>query len=191
VPNGVSDRAGRARQIVDSKRVLGRIIEVGGGGEQKMSAMQRDKLMEDIRNNSVTSIPRGDLLQIDYRDTDPERAFLVADAFGTLFIEETLAAKARESREAYEFIDKQVNEYHAKLTEAERNLQDYRSRNADAQPGSAADVNARITSLRSQVEQARMELLEQQSRETSIAAQLSGESAVTAAHTRENLYNTQ
>ena len=191
VPTGVSDRAGRARQILYSKRVLDRIIEVGGWDEQKMSAIQRDKLMEDIRNNTVISIPRGDLVQIDYRDTDPERAFLVADAFGTLFIEETLAAKARESREAYEFIDKQVNEYHAKLTEAERNLQDYRSRNADAQPGSDADVNARITSLRSQVEQARMELLEQQSREASIAAQLSGESAVTAAHTRENLYNTQ
>src|SRR5690606_28007448 len=132
-----------------------------------------------------------DLVQIDYRDTDPDRAYRVAEAFGALFIQETLAAKERESREAYEFIDKQVSGYHAKLLDAESNLQDYRSRNADAQPGSATDVNARITSLRSQVEQARMTLMEQESRESAIAAQLSGESAVTATNTRENLYNTQ
>ena len=191
VPTGVSDRAGRARQIVYSSRVLERILEVGGWTERELTPLQRDKLMEDIRNNTTVSAPRGDLVKIDYRDTDPERAYRVANAFSTLFIEETLATKARESRDAYEFIDKQVKEYHAKLTGAEQNLQDYRSRNADAQPGSATDVNTRITSLRSQVEQSRMQLLEQESREAAIAEQLSGESAVTAVRTRENLFNTQ
>ena len=191
VPTGVSDRAGRARQIVYSGRVLEKVLEIGGWTERKLSPLQRDKLMEDIRNNTTISSPRADLVQIDYRDTDPERAYQVANAFGNMFIEETLATKARESRDAYEFIDKQVNEYHAKLTGAEQNLQDYRSLNADAQPGSATDVNTRITSLRSQVEQARMELLEQESRAAAITSQLSGESAVTAVHTRENLYNTQ
>lgn len=191
VPTGVSDRAGRARQIVYSSRVLERILEVGGWDTARLSPVQRDKLMEDIRNNTTISAPRGDLVQIDYRDTDPERAYRVATAFGDIFIEETLAAKARESRDAYEFIDKQVNDYHAKLTSAEQNLQDYRSRNADAQPGSATDVNSRITALRGQVEQARMELLEYESREAAITSQLSGESAVAAVHTRENLFNTQ
>ena len=50
------------------------------------------------------------------------------------------ATKSRESREAYEFIEKQVQEYHRKLTDAENNLQDYRSRNADAQYGSVWTV---------------------------------------------------
>src|SRR3546814_2801411 len=106
----------------------------------------------------------------------------------SLFIRETLATKERESREAYEFIDKQVQAYHQKLTDAEDNLQEYRARNADAQPGSATDVNARISALRTQVEQARMSLLEQQSRATSISAQLSGESAVTTVQTRQTLH---
>src|SRR3546814_4771037 len=93
----------------------------------------------------------------------------------SLFIRETLATKERESREAYEFIDKQVQAYHRKLTDAEDNLQEYRARNADAQPGSATDVNARISALRTQVEQARMSLLEQPSRAASLTAQLSGD----------------
>jgi polysaccharide chain length determinant protein (PEP-CTERM system associated) len=191
VPTGVADRAGHARQIAYSRRVLEQVLEVGGWSARNPGPIERDRLMEDIRNATMITSPRPDLVQIDYRDTDPERAFRVTEAFGSLFIEETLAAKARESREAYEFIDKQVQEYHAKLLEAEKNLQDYRSRNADAQPGSAVDVNTRISSLRTQVEQARMALLEQESREGAIASQLSGESAVYAVQTRENLYRTQ
>src|SRR5690606_946834 len=191
VPPGVSDRAGRARQIVYSGRVLEKVLEIGGWTERKLSPLQRDKLMEDIRNNTTISSPRADLVQIDYRDTDTERAYQVANAFGNMFIVNTLATKARESRDAYKLIDKQVNEYHTKFTVAEQNRQDYRSLNADAQPASATVVNTRITSLRSQVEQARMELLEQESRAAAITSQLSGESAVTAVHTRENLYNTQ
>jgi polysaccharide chain length determinant protein (PEP-CTERM system associated) len=191
VTTGVADRAGRARQILYSRRVLEQILEIGGWTARNPSAIERDRLMEDIRKATMVSSPRPDLVQIDYRDTDPERAYRVTEAFGSLFIEETLAAKERESREAYEFIDKQVQDYHAKLIDAEQNLQDYRSRNADAQPGSAVDVNSRIGSLRTQVEQARMALLEQESREGSIASQLSGESAVYAVQTRENLYRTQ
>lgn len=191
VPTGVSDRAGHARQILYGRKVLEQVLDIGGWAASGPSAVARDRIMEDIRSNTTISAPRPDLVQIDYRDTDPDRAYRVAEAFGALFIQETLAAKERESREAYEFIDKQVSGYHAKLLDAESNLQDYRSRNADAQPGSATDVNARITSLRSQVEQARMTLMEQESRESAIAAQLSGESAVTATNTRENLYNTQ
>ena len=191
VPTGVADRAGMARQIVYGRKVLQEILAVGKWTEKDLSPIAQDKLMEDIRNNTTISSPRNDLVQIAYRDTNPERAYRVTEAFGTLFMQEALAAKERESREAYEFIDKQVQEYHRKLTDAEKNLQDYRSRNADAQPGSATDVNTRISSLRTQVEQTRMSLLEQESRAAAITDQLSGESAVTAVQTRESLYRAQ
>ena len=192
VSTGVADRAGLARQIIYGRKVLSEIVQVGRWDqEEELSAIARDRLMEDIRNRAVVTSPRPDLVTITYRDTDPERTYRVTDAFGAQFISEALAAKERESREAYEFIDKQVQAYHRKLTDAENNLQEYRSRNADAQPGSATDVNTRITALRTQVEQTRMALLEQESRESSIASQLSGESAVTSVQTRETLYRTQ
>lgn len=191
VPTGVADRAGMARQIIYGRKVLSEIVGIGNWNKGTLSPIAQDRLMEEIRNRTLVTSPRPDLVTITYRDTDPERTFRVTDAFGSLFISEALAAKERESREAYEFIDKQVQAYHGKLTDAENNLQDYRSRNADAQPGSATDVNSRISALRSQVEQTRMSLLEQESRESSIAAQLSGESAVTSVQTRETLYRTQ
>ncbi|MGY0652347.1 XrtA system polysaccharide chain length determinant [Luteimonas sp. A537] len=191
VPTGVSDRAGMARQIIYGRKVLGEALAVGGWLQGDPSPIEQDRLMEDIRNRTLIESPRPELVQISYRDRDPERAFALAATFGDMFMKEAAAAKQRESREAYEFIDSQVQGYHAKLSSAEGNLQDYQSRNVDAQPGSAADSTTRIGALRTQLEQTRMALLEQESRESSIAAQLSGESAVTAVQTRENLYRTR
>lgn len=191
VATNVSDRAGIARQVIFSRKVLEGALERGGWTQEDLSALKKEKLLENLKENTTVTSPRQDLVQITYRDSDPERTFRVTEHMGELFIQESLATKERESREAFEFIDSQVRDYHQKLTDAEQNLQRYRSANADAQPGSAADVNTRISELRTQVEQARMNLLEQRSRENSLVQQLSGESAVTAVQTRESLYRAQ
>src|SRR5690606_17258889 len=124
-------------------------------------------------------------------DKDRKRTFDVTTRMAELFIEESRAAKERESREAFEFIDNQVNDYHQKLIDAEDSLQKYRTANPDAQPGSASEVSSRIGALRSEVEQSRMTLMELQSSIGSLQGQLSGESSVTAVQTREGLYRAQ
>lgn len=185
------DRAGLARQVVFSPKVMRQLLAVGGWMEEKPSAVMQDRLIEQLRDRTLIKSARKDLVQITYTDNDPERAYKVTGAMANLLIEESMASKERESREAYEFIDKQVNDYHDKLTGAENNLQAYRSDNADAQPGSATDVGTRIGALRTQVEQTRMNLMELRSREQALSSQLSGESAVTAVQTRETLYRSQ
>ncbi len=191
VATDVVDRAGIARQVIYSRKVLEDAMKTGGWLEDKPSAIEQDRLMEQIKGRIAITSPRPNLIQITYRDSDAKRTYDVTERLSNMFIKESLAAKERESREAYEFIDKQVQDYHAKLLEAEERLRQYRSDNTDAQPGSATDANTRISSLRTTVEQTRMALLEQRSRENAIASQLSGESAVTAVQTRESLYRAQ
>lgn len=159
--------------------------------ESQPSPVEQERIMERIKDATQVTSPRPELVQITYRDSDPQRTFTVTKHLAELFIEESRAAKERESREAFEFIDNQVSDYHKKLTSAEEGLLKYRSENADAQAGSAADANARISALRTQVEQARTNLMEQRSRESALVAQLSGESEVTAVQTREGLYRAQ
>ena len=191
VATGIVDRAGMARQVVFSRKILEDALEHGGWAASKPSPVMRDRLMEQIKERTTISSPRPDLIEITYRDSDPQRTLDLTRRFTEKFIEESKATKERESREAFEFIDSQVKNYHAKLTSAEDGLLQYRSEHADAQPGSATDANARISALRTQVEQARMNLMEQQSRESALVAQLSGESEVTAVQTRSGLYRAQ
>ena len=187
----MTDRAGLARQVVFSRKVLTEAMQAGGWMESQPSPVEQERIMERIKDATQVTSPRPELVQITYRDSDPQRTFSVTKHLAELFIEESRATKERESREAFEFIDNQVSDYHKKLTSAEEGLLKYRSENADAQAGSAADANARISALRTQVEQARTNLMEQRSRESALVAQLSGESEVTAVQTREGLYRAQ
>jgi polysaccharide chain length determinant protein (PEP-CTERM system associated) len=191
VATGVTDRAGISRQVIYSRKVLEDVLNIGGWLADNPSPIQRDRMIEKIQDRIKITSPRPNLVQIAYNDSDAERTYKVTQRLGDLLIRESLAAKERESRDAYQFIDSQVQGYYTKLNDAENKLQAYRSANADAQPGSVADTNSRIGALRTQVEQSRMALLEAQSRTTSLESQLSGESTVTAVQTRESLYGTQ
>ena len=180
VPTGVSDRASIAKQVIFSRKVLEDILKTGGWTATHPDPIAQDRLFESIKDDTAITSPRESLVRIQYRDSDPDRAYKVTERFAELFIQESLAAKGRESREAYEFIDSQVEEYHKKLTGAEDNLKTYREANADAHPGSETDTNSRIAALRSGLEQSRLNLMELRSTESALSSQLSGESEVTA-----------
>jgi polysaccharide chain length determinant protein (PEP-CTERM system associated) len=184
VPTGVADRGRIAREVIFSRKVMGDILAAGGWAEELEDPIARERAAEQIKLRTRVSSPGANLIQISYTDKEPERAFKVAQRFADLFMEESLAAKERESREAYEFIDSQVQEYHGKLTDAESRLKEFRANNQDAAPGSETDVRTRVAGLRTSIEQARTQLSELRMREASLQGQLSGEAEVSGARTR-------
>ena len=188
VATGVADRAGISREVAFSRRVMGEILKAGGWLANNPSPLEQDKLIERIVARTDISNPRANLIRIAYTDPSPERAFVVTRRFADMVIEESLATKERESRAAYQFIDQQVRQYHAKLTDAETKLEHYRNANPDARPGVEADVNARIGELRRQVETAKIELIDLRSEEAALQSQLSGESEVSAVNSIASSY---
>ncbi len=191
VATGVADRASIAREVIFSRKVMNEILGAGGWLDKQPSAIDQDRMIESITDRTKITSPRDNLIQITYADNVPERSFHVTQRLAEMFIQESLAAKERESRNAFEFIDGQVESYHKKLTDAEDKLKAYREANVDARPGGEADSNSRIAQLRSQIEQARLELMEQRSRESSLVSQVSGESEITAVQTRASTYRVQ
>src|ERR1700754_974411 len=188
---GNKNRAGIARDVIFSRRVLDEVLRSGGWLANSPSALDRDKLIEGIKGRTKIINNRENLITITYFDSDPKRAFEVTRAFGQLFISESLASKQRESREAYEFINSQVEAYRTKLTDAEDKLKAYREANADARPGSEIDTNTRISQLRTQIENNRMDYMQKQSQAAALSAQLNGESEVNAVQTVGGIYQTQ
>lgn len=187
VPTSVTNRAAITREVAFSSRVMQEILRAGGWMDDAPSALEQASLIEDITSRTRVSNPRDNLIQITYTDSDPRRAYRVTKRFADMVISESLATKERESREAFEFVDSQVRQYHGKLTDAENKLEEYRKANPDARTGVQADVNTRISELRRLVETARMELSDQQSQETALQAQLSGENQVVRVQTRTGL----
>ncbi len=188
---GTTNRAGIAKAVVFSRKVMNQILVTGGWMASQPSPVEQDKLIQEIKSRTVVTIARDNLITISYHDSDPRRAYDVTREFGQLFISESLASKKQESRDAFDFINSQVEAYRKKLTDAEDKLKDYRNANADARPGSETDTNASITQLRNQIETARMDLMEKRSQEASLNAQLSGESEVSTVQTSAGIYESQ
>jgi polysaccharide chain length determinant protein (PEP-CTERM system associated) len=155
------------------------------------SAVEQDRIIEGIRGRTTVKFSSDNLITISYYDSDPKRTYEVTREFAQLFISESLASKKRESRDAFEFISGEVEAYRAKLSNAERKLMAYRESNADARVGSLADTNAHISQLRTQIETARMDLMEKRSRAASLSSQLNGQSEISTVQTTSGIYQSQ
>jgi polysaccharide chain length determinant protein (PEP-CTERM system associated) len=181
----VSDLARNARELIYGRRIMDRILELGGWLDGRPSAAEQELLIENIKKRTAISLVGKNLIKIEYRDTDPERAFRVTQKFAELFIQEGVASRAAETRAAYVFIDKQVREYEAKLGQSEQEMRQVRGSNLDARPVNEVELSARLAALNARIESTTMELREAEIKRTSLERQVSGEADVTAGITRE------
>ncbi|WP_395793395.1 XrtA system polysaccharide chain length determinant [Aquimonas sp.] len=188
VPTGVTDRARIAREVIFTRNIMGQILDAGGWSATVTEPLARERMIEEIKQRTRIDSPGANLIRISYTDDVPERAFQVATRYADLFMSQSLEAKERESREAFEFIAARVEEYHQKLTDAEQRLKEFRSANLDARPGSDVDVRTRIAEVRSQIETARTNLSELQMRETALTGQISGEVEIADVRSRSSQF---
>lgn len=184
VPTSVVSRAAITREVAFSRKVMNDILKTGGWMDKNPTPLQQDQIIEMITSRTIISNPRDNLIRVSYTDTDAARAHAVTKRFADLIIQESLATKERESRDAYDFIDSQVRAYHKKLTDAESKLEAYRKSNPDARPGIDGDVNSRIGELRRMVDTSRMELMDLNSQGNALDSQLSGENEINVVQTR-------
>ncbi len=188
VTTGVADRARLAREIIYGRKIMNQIISDTGWLKGDPTPTEQEDMINAItRRTTVTSVGPN-LIKIEYRDEDPERAFLTTKRYAEIFISESLTVKAAESQAAFEFIDKQVQEYHQKLLKSEEDLKEFRSANLDVRPGTDADIGARLNGLQSRIEQAAQELKEADVKKHSLEKQLSGEAEVASVVSREGQY---
>ncbi|WP_376694903.1 XrtA system polysaccharide chain length determinant [Wenzhouxiangella sp. EGI_FJ10305] len=172
VATSVYDRAAIAREVVFSRRVMDQTLEAGGWSVSDLDQAERDRLADNIEGRTSIGSPRENLIQIEYWDTEPGRAQKVTASFAERFMAESAEAKRQESREAYEFIAGQVDEYHNRLVDAESRLKQFLETRPDAQPGSGMEVNARVAELRRNLENWQMEQQELRSRMLALQGQL-------------------
>lgn len=188
VPTTVIDRAGIAREVAFSRKVMNDILKTGGWLQDNPSPIEQERLIDQIAARTGIANPRENtnLIQISYSDSDPQRAYRVTKRFAELIMRESLLTKQHESRQAYEFIDSQVGHYHRQLTDSEKQLAEYRKANPDARPGTEEEVSRRIAELRTEVDRSRMDLMDQSSQAGMMQSHLSRETAFGASGARNS-----
>src|SRR5882762_6327245 len=179
------DRSKNAREVIFGRRIMDLVLEYGGWLQTQPSVEEREFIIEEIKKRTVISTVGKNILRIEYRDDDPQRAFRVTDKFAELFMQESIAAKAAESKAAFDFIEKQTQEYQDKLTTTEQELKELRSSTLEVRSGSEGEVTTRLNDLYRRIDAAAQELREAEVKEASLERQVSGEAEATAEISRE------
>src|ERR1043165_7909410 len=132
-------------------RILREIVAFGGWNRgQALSAAQEDRLGQDIKKRIKIETQRDDAVKISYYDSNPTRAYQVTNKLAEIFIRECTELKAKQSREAYEFIARRVQEYQDKLSEAHEKLLAYYA--GKGQPASASALVAKAIAAETETE---------------------------------------
>ncbi|WP_077531451.1 XrtA system polysaccharide chain length determinant [Vreelandella utahensis] len=169
---GISDQTSSARELLYSRRVLERLLESDRIFNENISQMSTERLeglYSRLRHNINVNAQGDSYFTISYQDTDPRQVYLIAQRLGQLFLEETNRRKRKESRSAYEFIDKQVKSYEQQISNTEQKLKEFLSRNVE---GTEQEANSRMARIRSDIDSAELELEEIQAQIRSLEEQL-------------------
>jgi polysaccharide chain length determinant protein (PEP-CTERM system associated) len=125
MPTGVSDRASVVSEVISRKSILREILKSGGWMNPPPTPQEEERKMQRLRARIRIDSPREELIRILYHDADPLRAQRLTNEIAQIYLRESRGAKERESREAFEFIDKQVKEYGDKLAVAHEKVLAY------------------------------------------------------------------
>lgn len=95
---------------------------------QQISSERKLELVATTYLNQLTISPviNTQLVEISFESTDAELAAFIANAVGTTYIEENLAAELELTVNATKWLNGQLKEQRVELTEAEQRLQDFR-----------------------------------------------------------------
>jgi len=133
-----------------------------------------EQLTAGIWLTSPTRDRRDNLYTLSYRDTDPVRAKRVVDSLLSIFVESGLNNKRLDTEKARAFLDAQIKEYEAVLSQAEERLKQFKLQNLDSL-ATGQDVVGTMLTLDGDIEKARTELRAAEQRRDALRRQLAGE----------------
>ena len=165
--------------VMLSRPNLEKVAEKTGLLVKAKDERERNAIIDDIAKKIRLGRPSGPGSQNTFRLTfeagTPHTAHAVVSTLLDTFMEDSLGLKRTDSGTAQRFLESQLQEYEAKLTQAESRLADFKQENVGLMPGSGGDYFQRLetemTAL--QVLQQRMNQVSQ--RRNELKRQLDGE----------------
>ncbi|QHE76730.1 XrtA system polysaccharide chain length determinant [Hydrogenophaga sp. PBL-H3] len=137
------------------------------------SKAEQEALIAQVTDSlSIRSTGRDNLYTLAYQGESPEKALRVVQSLMTVFVESSLGSSKSDSDTARRFVEEQIKNYEARLTEAETRLKEFRLRNLDIQSQGGLDTAGRLGETTNTLNQARLDLREAESARDAARRQL-------------------
>ncbi len=187
----VQDRAEIAREVIFSRDIVDHVIRSNNLADGVTDLADIERIRLELYKNTVVSDLPGDTFLIAYKNTNPSLAYNVTKQFGDLFLERSIQEQSRESNEAFDFIQNQVQVYREKLAGSEERLRDFRAVSGLGIVSNGNNIDQEIIDLRRGIEKTELDLREAQAQASSLERQIAGESVSAVSVYRETQYQEQ
>lgn len=181
----VSDQVRIVNEVVMSPRLLQQVVAdlglVSDSENQLAVEAEVNKLRARLRVENMGS----DFVKLTFSGDDPSNVYNVVSKVTDLFIKNSSENKRKESSEAFLFIDKQVKAYKAQLQEADEKLKSFTASNFD---GTEDTVKARISDLRDEIENIKLDIDESSARVASLEHERASESQFVERRFKADVY---
>src|SRR3990167_923701 len=181
----VTDQGRVVREVVMSPRLLQQVVTDLGLTPDVNNEYEVEAKINKLRAGLNVENMGSNFIKLSYTGNDPNEVYNIISKVTDLFIKNASDSKRKERSEAFMFIDKQVKTYKAQLQDAEEKLKAFTSSNYD---GTDQAVEARIATLRGEIENIKLNIDESTTRVASLERQLSSESQFVERRFRSDVY---
>lgn len=189
----VIDRVRIARDILFGQQVMHKLADDLGLLNENLTDLQKEKIINGLKSRTSIANAGRSIIRIEHSDADAVRAYRAAKRLAELFMQESHEKKYEDAKAAYDFIDRQVQDYHVKLAKSEEEIKQLRSSNIEAggSGGGGADVATRLGQIRLRIDQTKEDLREAGIKKVAMERQLTGEAETSSVMTRSGQYRTR
>jgi len=152
-----------------------RLIHMADMDLRVKSSTERDELIDNLMKQlQLTGNVNNNLYVISYRNPDPEKAKNVVQSLLTIFVESSLGDKRLDTRSAMKFVDEQTKFYEENLQAAEDRLKQFKLKYLGVTGQAGQDYFSRLSKLRDDIDNARLELNAAEQSRDAYKAQIAG-----------------
>ncbi len=146
----------------------------------KNTRREQEEVIDSLAKHISLGRPSGpastqETFEVTFEDNNPAVAHRVVRTLLDTFMEDSLGLKRSDSGVAQRFLQSQIKEYEARLTEAEQRLAQFKQQNVGTLPGNGGDYYQRLETAMGALQQLQQKFSQLNERRNELARQLSGE----------------
>ena len=172
-----SDPENEVRMMAQTLKSRSNIEEIARESDLDITVTtdaQYEELIAELTSNiKLASTGRNDIYTISYTHRNAEVARKVVQETLDLFVEGSLGGNRQDTEGANRFIDEQIAEYEARLTEAEQQRADFQRQHADILPLQGSFHN-NLQNLNEQLSSTRLSIREAEQKAVTLRSRLTG-----------------
>ncbi len=181
------ERTRIAEDLIKSRAVLLPAMARAGFFGVNASPQAKTTMLRSVRAQTTVMDLGKNLIQVSYKNRDPQRAYHLTAAIVAQFIGQDRMAAVGQAQAAFGFLNKEVASYRQRLRTEAGDIRALNAHTIDANPTFARYARRHARNLRATYDKATIEIREDQARMRALEQQLTGASRSNSIVAKESL----